>query len=103
VQVTGTGDHTALAGIMRLVAEAQTSRSRAQVLADRAAFVLTFVAIAVAAATLVGWSIAGAGASFVVERVVTVLVIACPHARGLEEARNVSAVFFDMTGTLTRG
>ena len=129
VQVTGTGDKTALAGIMRLVAEAQTSRSRAQVLADRAAFILTFVAIAAAAVTLVGWVLAGAEPSFVIERVVTVLVIACPHAlglavplvvaistalgarhgllvrdrRGLEEARNVTAVFFDKTGTLTRG
>jgi len=129
VQVTGTGDKTALAGIMRLVAEAQTSRSRAQVLADRAASVLTFVAVAAAAVTLVGWALAGAEPSFVIERVVTVLVIACPHAlglavplvvaistalgarngllvrdrRGLEEARNVTAVFFDKTGTLTRG
>ncbi len=129
VQVTGTGDETALAGIMRLVAEAQTSRSRAQVLADRAAFVLTFVAIAAAAATAIGWVLADAAPSFVIERVVTVLVIACPHAlglaiplvvaistalgarngllvrdrRGLEEARNVTAVFFDKTGTLTRG
>ena len=129
VEVTGTGDKTTLAGIMRLVAEAQTSRSRAQVLADRAAFVLTFVAIAAAAVTLVGWALTDAGPSFVIERVVTVLVIACPHAlglavplvvaistalgarngllvrdrRGLEEARNVTAVFFDKTGTLTRG
>jgi P-type Cu2+ transporter len=129
VEVTGTGERTALAGIMRLVAQAQTSRSRAQALADRAAFLLTMVAIAAAGATLVAWSIAGKDASFVIERVVTVLVIACPHAlglavplvvaistalgahsgllvrdrRGLEEARNVTAVFFDKTGTLTRG
>jgi P-type Cu2+ transporter len=129
IEVTGTGDKTALAGIMRLVAQAQTSRSRAQVLADRAAFVLTAVAIAAAGLTLVGWLLAGRDAAFVIERVVTVLVIACPHAlglaiplvvaisttlgarsgllvrdrRGLEEARNVTAVFFDKTGTLTRG
>lgn len=129
VEVTGTGERTALAGIMRLVAQAQTSRSRAQALADRAAFLLTIVAIAAAGATLVAWSIAGKDASFVIERVVTVLVIACPHAlglavplvvaistalgahsgllvrdrRGLEEARHVTAVFFDKTGTLTRG
>ena len=129
VEVTGTGEKTALAGIMRLVAQAQTSRSRAQALADRAAFALTIVAIASAVLTLIGWSIAGAPAAFVVERVVTVLVIACPHAlglaiplvvaisttlgarngllvrdrRGLEEARNLNAVFFDKTGTLTRG
>jgi len=128
-EVTGTGDKTALAGIMRLVAQAQSSRSRAQALADRAAFLLTIVAIVAAAVTLIGWSVAGRDASFVIERVVTVLVIACPHAlglaiplvvaisttlgarsgllvrdrRGLEEARMVTAVFFDKTGTLTRG
>ena len=129
LQVTRIGENTALAGIMRLVAQAQTSRSRAQALADRAAFLLTIVAVAAAVATLVGWLAAGAAAAFVIERVVTVLVIACPHAlglaiplvvaisttigarngllvrdrRGLEEARNVTAVFFDKTGTLTRG
>jgi Cu2+-exporting ATPase len=129
VEVTGTGDKTALAGIMRLVAQAQSSRSRAQALADRAAFLLTVVAIVAAVITLVAWSVAGKDASFVIERVVTVLVIACPHAlglaiplvvaisttlgarsgllirdrRGLEDARNVTAVFFDKTGTLTRG
>jgi Cu2+-exporting ATPase len=129
VQVTGTGEKTALAGIMRLVSQAQTSRSRAQALADRAAFFLTVIAIAAAGVTLVSWSLVGKDASFVIERVVTVLVIACPHAlglavplvvaistaigaqsgllvrdrRGLEEARNVTAVFFDKTGTLTRG
>ena len=129
VEVTGTGETTALAGIMRLVAQAQTSRSRAQALADRAAFGLTIVAVVAAALTLVGWLVAGAQAAYVVERVVTVLVIACPHAlglaiplvvaisttlgarngllvrdrRGLEEARNLNAVFFDKTGTLTRG
>jgi Cu2+-exporting ATPase len=129
VAVTGTGDKTALAGIMRLVAQAQTSRSRAQALADRAAFLLTIVAIVAAGITMIAWFAAGRPASFVIERVVTVLVIACPHAlglaiplvvaisttlgarngllvrdrRGLEEARNVTAVFFDKTGTLTRG
>jgi P-type Cu2+ transporter len=129
VEVTGTGEKTALAGIMRLVAQAQTSRSRAQALADRAAFLLTIVAIVAAVVTLIAWSAASRDASFVIERVVTVLVIACPHAlglaiplvvaisttlgarsgllvrdrRGLEEARNVTAVFFDKTGTLTRG
>ena len=128
IEVTGTGERTALAGIMRLVAQAQTSRSRAQALADRAAFLLTVVAIVAAVVTLIGWSLAGKDASFVIERVVTVLVIACPHALGLAiplvvaisttlgarsgllvrdrrglEARNVTAVFFDKTGTLTRG
>ena len=129
IEVTGTGEKTALAGIMRLVEQAQGSRSRAQALADRAAFALTIIAVVAAAFTLVGWFVAGAAASFVIERVVTVLVIACPHAlglaiplvvaisttlgarngflvrdrRGLEEARNLNAVFFDKTGTLTRG
>jgi Cu2+-exporting ATPase len=129
IQVMSTGENTALAGIMRLVAQAQTSRSRAQVLADRAAYVLTLSAIGAAVVTLVAWAAAGREPAFVIERVVTVLVIACPHAlglavplvvaistalgarngllvrdrRGLEEARNVTAVFFDKTGTLTRG
>ncbi|TAM12412.1 MAG: heavy metal translocating P-type ATPase [Rhodanobacter sp.] len=129
VEVTGTGDSTALAGIMRLVAQAQTSRSRAQALADRAAFWLTLVAIGAGVVTFVAWSAAGATLDFTITRVVTVLVIACPHAlglavplvtaisttigaqngllvrdrRGLEEARNLDIVVFDKTGTLTLG
>jgi Cu2+-exporting ATPase len=129
VEVTGTGDRTALAGITRLVAQAQSSRSRAQALADRAAFILTLVAIGSAIATLVVWLALGATPAFAIERVVTVLVIACPHAlglaiplviaisttlgarngllvrdrRGLEEARNLDTIVFDKTGTLTRG
>jgi Cu2+-exporting ATPase len=129
VEVTGTGERTTLAGIMRLVAQAQSSRSRAQALADRAAFWLTIIAIVVATLTFVGWLIAGEQVARVIERVVTVLVTACPHAlglaiplvvaisttlaaqngllvrnrRGLEEARTMNAVFFDKTGTLTRG
>jgi Cu2+-exporting ATPase len=129
VEVTGTGEGTTLGGIMRLVAHAQSSRSRAQALADRAAFYLTVIAIAAAVVTLVAWLLAGATAAFAVERVVTVLVIACPHAlglaiplvvaiattlgarsgllvrdrRGLEEARTLDTIFFDKTGTLTRG
>ncbi len=129
IKVTGTGERTALARIMHLVAQAQSSRSRAQALADRAAFFLTVIAIASGVATLFAWLLAGATPAFAVERVVTVLVIACPHAlglaiplviaisttlgarsgllvrdrRGLEEARNLDVVFFDKTGTLTRG
>ena len=129
VEVTKTGEQTALAGIMRLVAEAQSSRSKAQALADRAAFMLTMVALAAGVLTLAGWLAVGAEPAFAIERVVTVLVIACPHAlglaiplvvaisttmaaqngllvrdrRGLEEARQLDAVFFDKTGTLTRG
>jgi Cu2+-exporting ATPase len=129
VEVTGTGDHTALAKIMRLVGQAQSSRSRAQALADRAAHWLTLVALGAGVVTVVTWLALGAGASYAIERLVTVLVIACPHAlglaiplvvaistslaagagllvrdrRGLEEARLVTTVVFDKTGTLTRG
>jgi len=129
VRITKTGEQTALAGIMRLVAEAQTSRSRAQALADRAAYWLTFIALGVAAVTFVVWLFARGFDSFTLERVVTVLVVACPHALGLaiplviaisttlsarngilvrdrlalEEARNVNTVVFDKTGTLTKG
>ncbi|HEX7981262.1 MAG TPA: heavy metal translocating P-type ATPase [Gemmatimonadaceae bacterium] len=129
VEVTKTGDRTALAGIMRLVSQAQQSRSRAQVVADRAAFYLTLVAVGAAVVTAVVWTVLSASPAFTVERVVTVLVIACPHAlglavplvvaisttmgaksgllvrdrRGLEEARQVTAVVFDKTGTLTLG
>src|SRR5205085_10250184 len=80
VEVTGTGDKTALAGIMRLVAQAQRSRSRAQALADRAAYILTLVALGAGAVTLVVWLVLRPGdPAFAIERVVTVLVIACPH------------------------
>ncbi|WP_204251218.1 copper-translocating P-type ATPase [Elioraea rosea] len=129
VEVTGTGDKTKLSGIMRLVADAQKSKSRAQHLADRAARLLTVVAIAAAAVTFVAWQSVGAAIDFSVVRTVTVLVIACPHAlglavplvvaisttlgarngllvrdrRGLEEARNLDTVIFDKTGTLTLG
>ncbi len=129
VEVTGTGEETALAGIMRLVAQAQSSKSRAQALADRAAFWLTIVALAAGAVTLVAWLAAGAESAYAIERLVTVLVIACPHAlglavplviaisttlgarsgllvrnrRGLEEARLLQSVVFDKTGTLTLG
>jgi P-type Cu2+ transporter len=129
VEVTKTGEKTALAGIMRLVEQAQTSRSRAQALADRAAFFLTLVAVGAGVLTAVVWIALGAEGSFVVERVVATLVVACPHAlglaiplvvaisttlgarsgllvrdrRGLEEARNLDAVVFDKTGTLTLG
>jgi len=130
VEVTGIGDRTVVAGIMRLVEQAQASRSRAQALADRAAFILTLVALGAGVVTLIAWLVLRPGdVAFAVERVVTVLVIACPHAlglaiplviaisttlaaqngllvrnrRGLEEARNLTAVVFDKTGTLTKG
>ena len=129
IEVTGTGEETALAGIMRLVEQAQSSRSRAQALADRAAYFLTIIAIASAALTAIIWPVLGRPWDFTMERVVTVLVIACPHAlglaiplviaisttlgarhgllvrdrRGLEEARLLNVVVFDKTGTLTLG
>ena len=129
VTVTGIGDKTALAGIVRLVQEAQSSRSRSQLLADRAASWLTVVALTSGLITLIVWLALGATAAFAIQRFVTVLVIACPHAlglavplvvaisttlaakdgllvrdrRGLEEARNVNIVVFDKTGTLTKG
>jgi Cu2+-exporting ATPase len=129
VAVTGTGADTKLSRIMRLVADAQKSKSRAQHLADRAAQTLTGVAIATALLTMVVWQLLGAPIDFSIVRVVTVLVIACPHAlglavplvvaisttlgaragllvrdrRGLEEARLVDTVIFDKTGTLTLG
>ena len=129
ITVTGTGERTTLAGIMRLVEQAQTSRSRAQAIADRAAFWLTLVALGAGALTLVGWLAVDAESAYAVERLVTVLVITCPHAlglavplviaisttlgarngllirdrRSLEEARLLNAVVFDKTGTLTLG
>jgi len=129
VRVTATGDSTALAGIMRLVQEAQNSKSNTQILADRAAGWLFYIALAVAAITAVAWTIAVGWKLDVLERVVTVLVIACPHALGLaiplvvaistslgarngilvrnrlalETAREINTVVFDKTGTLTEG
>jgi P-type Cu2+ transporter len=130
VHITRTGSETALAGIVKLVEDAQNSKSKTQILADRAAFYLTFVAIGAALLTLLGWWLfSDQSAGFILERVVTVLVIACPHALGLaiplvtaisttkaaksgllvrermalESARNIDVVLFDKTGTLTRG
>ncbi len=128
VRVEAVGEDTALAGIQRLVAQAQQSRSRAQVLADRAAALLFYVAVAAAAVTVVAWLVVG-DADQAVVRTVAVLVIACPHALGLaiplvvaistgmsarngilvkdrlalEAMRNIDVVLFDKTGTLTKG
>ena len=82
VRVEAVGDDTALAGIQRLVEEAQTSRSRSQVLADRFAAGLFYVAVGAAAATFLVWSAVG-DVDAAIERTITVLVIACPHALGL--------------------
>jgi Cu2+-exporting ATPase len=128
IRVEAVGDDTTLAGIQRLVREAQASRSTAQALADRAAAILFYVAVSAGALTFVVWSAIGETGE-AVERAVTVLVISCPHALGLaiplviatstgvaaragilvkdrlalERMRMVDAVLFDKTGTLTRG
>ncbi len=129
VRVSAIGDETALAGIMRLVEEAQGSKSNTQILADKAAGWLFYIALGFAVITAVAWIIAIGFEVEVLERVVTVLVIACPHALGLaiplvvaistsmgarngilvrnrlalEEARLINTVIFDKTGTLTEG
>jgi Cu2+-exporting ATPase len=128
IKVTATGDETALSGIMRLVAQAQASASRAQALADRAAAILFYIALTAGIITLVFWWLQGDAEGALV-RTATVLVIACPHALGLaiplviaistslgaqngllvkdrlalERARTLDTVIFDKTGTLTRG
>ena len=128
IEVTKIGDETFLAGVMRLVAEAQSSKSRLQMLSDRAAYYLTIIAVVTGGVTLASW-LAVAEPAFAIERMVAVLVIACPHALGLaiplvasisttkaaqngflvkqrlalEAARNIDVVLFDKTGTLTKG
>lgn len=130
VEVSATGDDTALAGIMRLVAEAEASKSSTQLLADRAAALLFYAAVGAAAITAVGWSVYFGGLEpETVARVVTVLVIACPHALGLaiplvvaitteiaasngtlirkreaiDTAKDLDVIAVDKTGTLTKG
>ena len=128
VRVTAVGEQTALSGIMRLVAAAQASGSRTQALADRAAAILFYVAVASGAITFLYWWLSG-DKEHALFRTATVLIIACPHALGLaiplviaistslgaqngllikdrlalERARNLDVVIFDKTGTLTRG
>src|SRR5450759_2915471 len=128
VRITAIGDQTALSGIMRLVAAAQASGSRTQALADRAAAILFYVAVASGAITATYWWLSG-DKEHALMRTATVLIIACPHALGLaiplviaistslgaqngllvkdrlalERARNLDMVIFDKTGTLTRG
>lgn len=128
VEVTAIGEETALAGIQRLVAQAQNSTSRAQRIADRAAALLFWFALTAAVITAVVWSLIGLPDQAVI-RTITVLVIACPHALGLaiplvvsiateraarngvlikdrlalESMRTVDTVLFDKTGTLTKG
>ena len=129
VEVTKTGEDSYLSQVVKLVEQAGASKSRAQGLADKAAFALTVIAIVVGAVTLAAWLFLGARFAFALERMVTVMVITCPHALGLavplvvamitslsarngllirnrtpfESARNVDTVVFDKTGTLTMG
>ncbi|MBI4151923.1 heavy metal translocating P-type ATPase, partial [Candidatus Woesearchaeota archaeon] len=129
VKVTKIGEETFLAGVMRLVAEAQASKSRLQILSDKAAFLLTVVAVIAGVLTFLTWLLAGKGSGFAFTRLVAVLVVACPHALGLavplvasistrmaarngflvkqrlalEAARTIDTVLFDKTGTLTKG
>ncbi|MFB6286929.1 MAG: copper-translocating P-type ATPase [Candidatus Bipolaricaulia bacterium] len=129
VEVQKTGDESYLSQVVQMVQEAQASRSRTQDLADRAALWLTIVALGVGAITLTGWLVAGSSVVFAIARMVTVMVITCPHALGLaiplvvsvstsigaqsgllirdrsafERAREIDAVVFDKTGTLTEG
>ncbi|MCF2521713.1 heavy metal translocating P-type ATPase [Bradyrhizobium sp. G127] len=130
IEVTATGDATYLAQVIDLVKKAQATRSRTQDIANRAAAWLTYIALAVGFGTFfVWWLVFGASLQFALERMVTVMVVACPHALGLavplvvavstslsagngllirdraafERARNLNAVVFDKTGTLTEG
>jgi Cu2+-exporting ATPase len=130
VKVIRTGDQTTLSQIMRMVEEAQASKSKFQSLADRLAYWLTFIAIGIATLTFVVWlAIKPDDLTFAVSRAVTVLVIACPHALGLavplvlvnatamsakngvlvrnreafERAKSIKTIAFDKTGTLTTG
>ena len=129
VRVSAIGEQTTLAGIMRLVRDAQQSKSRTQILADRAAGWLFYLALGVALLTTIGWTLAIGLDLFTLQRVIAVLVIACPHALGLavplvvaisttfaaqngillrnrlalESAREIDMVIFDKTGTLTQG
>ncbi len=129
VKIEKIGEHTFLSGVMRLVAKAQASKSRLQMLSDRAAFYLTLIALITGGITFIAWLLVGAGIITATERLVAVLVIACPHAlglavplvaaistamaarngllvkerRALEAARTIDTILFDKTGTLTKG
>lgn len=130
IEVEKTGDETFLSQVVKLVKEAQESKSKTQNLANKAAFWLTIIAITAGAITMIVWlMIEGATFNFALSRTVTVMVITCPHALGLaiplvvavstalsaksgllirnrnafEQARNIRAIIFDKTGTLTKG
>jgi Cu2+-exporting ATPase len=130
IAVTRTGDKTTLSQIMRLVEEAQASKSQYQNIADRLAYWLTLIAISVSVLTFIVWlSVGTGGLTFAINRAVSVLVITCPHALGLaiplviinatsmsakhgvlvrnreafERAKDIKTIAFDKTGTLTEG
>ncbi len=129
VEVLKTGEETYLSQVIQLVRQAQEARSKTQDLANKAAFILTIVALSGGALTFFAWFFLGAEIAFALERAVTVMVIACPHALGLavplvvavstslaakngflirerdafERARDLDAIVFDKTGTLTKG
>ncbi len=130
VEVKHTGEESFLSGVIKLVQEAQASKSKTQDIANRAAFWLTIIALSAGGLTLFVWlAFTEKDLAFAMERTVTVMVITCPHALGLavplvvavstslaasngllirdrtafEEARNTQAIIFDKTGTLTKG
>ncbi|XAZ81958.1 heavy metal translocating P-type ATPase (plasmid) [Fibrella sp. ES10-3-2-2] len=129
VRVTHRGEDSYLNKVVKMVQEAQNAKSQTQTLADRAAGWLTLISLSVGLLTLVAWLWAGKDVAFAVERMVTVMVTACPHALGVaiplvvaistaisaqrgllirnrtafEEARKITAMVFDKTGTLTEG
>lgn len=129
IRVESVGGETYLSKVIKLVKDAQSSKSKTQLLADRAAFWLTLAAITIGAVTFITWLALGRDLAFAIERAATVLIIACPHALGLavplvtaisttlsaqngllirnrtafENARRVTTIIFDKTGTLTKG
>ncbi len=129
IQVEGVGDETYLSKVIKLVKDAQASKSKTQLLADKAAFWLTLISITIGTITFITWLALGKDISFAIERAATVLIIACPHALGLavplvvaisttlsaqngllirnrtafENARKITTIIFDKTGTLTKG
>ncbi|EKE15910.1 MAG: hypothetical protein ACD_11C00076G0003 [uncultured bacterium] len=129
IQVEDVGEETYLSKVIKLVKDAQASKSKTQLLADRAAFWLTIISITIGIITFVAWFVLGKDIAFAIERTATVLIIACPHALGLavplvvaisttlsaqngllirnrtafENSRKITTIIFDKTGTLTKG
>ena len=129
IRVESVGEETYLSKVIKLVKDAQSSKSKTQLLADRAAFWLTLIAISIGAITFITWLVLGKDLAFAIERAATVLIIACPHALGLavplvvaistvlsaqngllirnrtafENSRRITTIIFDKTGTLTKG